>query len=90
MYSVSSVLFENLTETDSISFEGYSLRNNARVSVESMPELRDIPIFLCSEPSSCEMFFLINSSTEFSEFSVDLVSKSSGENFWNELSRFVE
>jgi len=36
----------NFTETDSISSEGYSFRNNARTSVESIPELRDIPIFL--------------------------------------------
>ena len=81
MCSVSSVLFENFTETDSISVEGYSLRNNARVSVESMPELRDIPIFLCSDPSSFEIFFLINCSTKSSEFSVVLVSKSLEENF---------
>ena len=87
---VSSVLSMNFTETDSISWEGYSFRNNARTSVESIPELRDIPIFLWVEPILADMFFLIEFSTKISGFSTCLISKSCGKNFLSVVSRFVE
>ena len=64
--SVSSVLSLNLTETDSISLDGYSFLNNARTSAESIPELSDIPIFPVFDPISSAIFCLIDFSTNCS------------------------
>ena len=61
--SVSSVLSLNFTETDSISLVGYSSLSNAKVKVESIPELRDIPILPVFVPISWEIFALIDFST---------------------------
>ena len=63
---VSSVLSLNFTETDSISLDGYSSLNNAKIKVESIPELREIPIFPVFVPISWEIVFLIDFSTNFS------------------------
>ena len=60
------MLSENFTEIDSISFVGYSFLNNARTSAESIPELRDIPIFPVFDPISSEIFCLIDFSTNCS------------------------
>ena len=61
--SVSSILSLNLTETDSISVEGNSFLNNAKTNVESIPELKDIPILPVFVPISWEIFALIDFST---------------------------
>ena len=63
---VSSILSENFTEIDSISFVGYSFLNNARTSAESIPELSDIPIFPVFDPISSAIFCLIDFSTNCS------------------------
>jgi len=42
----------NFTETDSISLDGYSSLNNAKIKVESIPELSDIPILPVFVPIS--------------------------------------
>ena len=41
--SVSSILWLNFTDRDSILIEGNSFLNNAKTSVESIPELNEIP-----------------------------------------------
>ena len=40
---VSSILWLNFTDIDSILIEGNSFLNNAKTSVESIPELNEIP-----------------------------------------------
>ena len=88
---VSSVLSLNFTETDSISLDGYSSLNNAKIKVESIPELRDIPILLIFFPISWEIFFLIDFSTNSSGFSSVCFSwKFSGSNFGDNDSKLVE
>ena len=88
--SVSSVLSLNLTETDSISLDGYSSLNNAKIKVESIPELRDIPIFPVFVPISWEIVSLIDFSTNFSGSSVCFSWKFWGSSFGDNEFRLVE
>ena len=64
-----------------MSVEGNSFLNNAKTSVESIPELKDMPIFLEFESNSVEIDFLIDCSITFSGFVICFVSKSSGISF---------
>ena len=88
---VSSVLSLNFTETDSISLDEYSSLNNAKIKVESIPELRDIPILPVFVPISWEIFSFIDFSTNSSGFSSVCFSwKFSGSSFWDSECRLVE
>lgn len=88
--SVSSVLSLNFTETDSISLDGYSSLNNAKINVESIPELRDIPIFPVFVPISWEIVSLIDFSTKFSGSSICFSWKFAGSSFGDNICRLVE
>ena len=48
--SVSSILWLNFTDRDSILIEGNSFLNNAKTSVESIPELNEIPTLSILSP----------------------------------------
>ena len=48
--SVSSILWLNFTDRDSILIEGNSFLNNAKTSVESIPELNEIPTLAILSP----------------------------------------
>ena len=48
--SVSSILWLNFTDRDSILIEGNSYLNNAKTSVESIPELNEIPTLSILSP----------------------------------------
>ena len=88
---VSSVLSRNFTETDSISLDGYSSLNNAKIKVESIPELRDTPILPVFFPISWEIFPLIDFSTNSSAFSSVCFSwKFSGSSFGDNECKLVE
>ena len=89
--SVSSVLSLNFTETDSISLDGYSSLNNAKIKVESIPELRAIPILPAFVPISWEIFSLIDFSTNCSFLSpFDFSWKSPGRSLGDKGSKLVE
>ena len=87
---VSSVLPENLTDIDSISLDGYFSLNNAKSKVESIPELRDIPIFPVFVPISWEIVSLIDFSTNFSGPSICFSWKFVGNSFGDIICRLVE
>ena len=89
--SVSSVLSLNFTETDSISLDGYSSLNNAKIKVESIPELRDIPILPVFVPISLEIFSLIDFSTNsWVLLLICFLWKFSGSNFGDNVCKLVE
>ena len=89
--TVSSILSLNFTDTDSISIDGYSFLNNAKIKVESIPELRDIPILPVFVPISREIFFLIDFSINSSGFSEDCFSwKFSGSSLGDNERKLVE
>ena len=89
--TVSSILSLNFTDTDSISIDGYSFLNNAKIKVESIPELRDIPILPVFVPISWEIFSLIDFSTNSSRLlSIRFSWKFSGSSFWDNECRLVE
>ena len=89
--SVSSVLSLNFTETDSISLVGYSSLNNAKIKVESIPELRDIPILPVFVPISWEIFSLIDFSTNSALLSSLIFSwKSLGRSLGDSGCKWVE
>ena len=88
--SVSSVLWLNFTDRDSILIEGNSFLSNAKTSVESIPELNDIPILSKFSPTWFRIVLLIWSSIVDSG-SLYLISlKSSDEIFFEGFPRFVE
>ena len=57
--SVSSILWLNFTDRDSMLIEGNSFLNNAKTSVESTPELNEIPILSKFSPTSLRIVCLI-------------------------------
>ena len=87
---VSSILWLNFTDIDSILIEGNSFLNNAKTSVESIPELNEIPILSRLSPTSFRIVFLIWSSIVDSSESYLVSLKSSGEIFFEESPKFVE
>ena len=88
---VSSTLSLNFTETDSISLDGYSSLNNAKTKVESIPELRDIPILLWLVLISWEIFSLIDFSTNSWALSlICFLWKLSGNSFGDNECKLVE
>ena len=88
---VSSTLSLNFTETDSISLDGYSSLNNAKTKVESIPELRDIPILPVLVEISWEIFSLIDFSTNsWVLLSICFLRKFSGSNFGDNVCKLVE
>ena len=56
---VSSILWLNFTDRDSMLIEGNSFLNNAKTSVESIPELNEIPILSKLSPTSFRIVSLI-------------------------------
>ena len=80
----------NLTETDSISVVGNSFRNNAKTNVESIPELRDIPIFFEFGVILLEIDFLIDCSIIKSGFEICFKLKFSGLSFCDIVCKFVD
>lgn len=80
----------NFTDIDWISLEGYSSLNNAKIKVESIPELRDIPIFPEFVPISWEIVSLIDFSINSSGLSNCFSKKFSGDNFIDDVDKFVE
>jgi len=88
--SVSSVLWLNFTDIDSILIEGNSFLNNAKTSVESIPELNEIPILSKFSPTSLRIVFLMSSSIENSGSLYCISLKSSDEIFFDESPKFVE
>ena len=88
---VSSILSLNFTETDSISLDGYSSLNNAKTKVESIPELRDIPILPVLVGISWEIFSLIDFSTNsWVLLLICFLRKFSGSNFGDDVCKLVE
>ncbi len=88
--SVSSLLWLNFTDRDSILIEGNSFLSNAKTSVESIPELNEIPILSKFSPTWFRIVLLIWSSIVDSG-SLYLISlKSSDEIFFEGFPRFVE
>ena len=86
---VSSILWLNFTDIDSILIEGNSFLNNAKTRVESIPELNEIPILSKFSPTSLRIVCLIWSSIKFSGSLICFSSKSSGEIFFEESPKFV-
>ena len=76
-------------ERDSMPIEGNSFLNNAKTSVESIPELNDMPILSIS-PTSLRIVCLIWSSILDSGTSYLFSWKSPDESFFEESPKFVE
>jgi len=77
-------------ERDSMLIEGNSFFNNAKTSVESIPELNDMPILSKLSPTSLRIVCLIWSSILDSGTSYLFSWKSPDESFFEESPKFVE
>jgi len=70
--------------------EGNSFLNNAKTSVESIPELNEMPILSKFSPTSFRIVFLMSFSIRDSGSLYRISLRSSGEIFFEESPKFVE
>ena len=88
--SVSSILWLNFTERDSISIEGNSVLSKAKTIVESIPELNDIPILSKFSPIPFRIVCLTWSSIKFSGLLSCFSLKFSDDIFFDESPKLFE